>query len=598
MLYALDFECAGLSERHTPGTVHCFSLASRDSHTQELTSVSYRWTPENIMLLKHLVECGTEWVFHNAAYDVGVARTHGVDIKEGSYDDTMCMFYSMYPGQPAGLDDVCQQFLGRGKGAKVDFSTWSVDMEVYNALDAELTLDLFYTLCHELDCWPDAKDSYLHVDLPYVERIIEMTKHGVSINRAACAEEIVIQKEVVKEAYAELMTFAPRGVKPSASSVLHKKYGANLLGMQVTTQFNPGSNPHVIQMFSKLGIDIPGLTKSGQPQVNNIFLESVDHDFARQLLRYRKASKFLSAFLEAIYSRVSDDSPRLRGSFRQFHVKTGRLSCADPNLQNVPSRDERGAKIRRMFVPADGCFFLVGDLDRIELVVLGFELERYGISSVLSDRIKSGEDVHQSNTDDWSTICNKVLERKRCKNGIFAIIYGCGVKKFADTVGCTVADAKRVFAESPLIAAVLQLKTLTVNEAIAGKGFFTNCLGRQLYVPDIMMSGKTRAGGERKVFNYRIQSAAGDAFKILQNDASSSPALTEMKLLLVVHDEAVYETPDLSSYTTYERMAYLAEYCQILSGQFSTDQLLRTDNGIWASIRCEFHHGLNWYDAK
>lgn len=591
---ALDFETAGLTERYKPGTVWCYSLADGNKST------SYRWSVDTTAYLQELA-CDTDvrFIMHNAAFDVGVARTHGVDIRPDSYEDTMCMFYSLYPGQPADLDNVAWQFLRRRKLPKVAFTQWTPEMAVYNEADAELTFDVYQELRRELDEWPNAAEMYETTELPYIERIIEMQAYGIYINRGALLEEIAEQEVVVHENYVELLRLFPRGVPPSQSHALTRKYGNNLLGgFTPTVQFNPDSPDHVIYACKQLNIPITGVTKNGKPQVDGKFLETADTPFTDTLLKYRKSSKFLTSFLRNVETRTSIEQPRLHGSFKQFHVKTGRLSAAQPNLQNVPARDERGAKIRRMFVAEQGRYLYVGDLDRIELVVLGYELERYLGYTTLSDRIKSGEDVHQSNTDEWGVIAKKLLTRKRCKNGIFATVYGCGVNKFAATIGIDVSAAKVIFQENELMVAIKQLREIMVQEAVDGEGFFENCMGRNLYVPDIMSRNSAfRAAAERQVFNYRIQSAAGDVFKMLQNNAAVTAGKLALRLLIVVHDEAVYETPDMSHIPEDEHESILDADCNMMSNLFSSDTIL-SDGDVWAAVRCKFHWGSDWYDAK
>jgi len=563
------------------------------SSTTEGSGVT-EWDVSACMQIQTLIDIHDQVVFHHAAYDLAYLINNGVFIPQGKVQDTQALFYCLFPGQRSSLSALSRQFLSKDKLESPSFDRVTDELLEYNLQDARLTLELWETRVEEAEEWEGVMDFYYDVERPYIFIILEMEMNGCFINKQALEEEKELQRQIVYEAECELHQLA--GVLEDRKNKLNS---SPLMSRKATRKFNPNAVADIIAVLQKQGVKIPGTTKTGKPKVDAAFLEKTDTPFTKALLKYRKSSKFLTTFLEGIENKL-DIRGRIHTSFRQFDVNTGRLSSANPNLQNIPSRDERGAKIRRMFVAPEGRMLYVGDLDRIELVVLGFYLELYLGYSTLSDRIKTGEDVHQSNAHDWSQIVGHELSRKPCKNGIFALVYGCGVRTFAQTIGCTLEQAQEIFKRAELIVEVNRLREIFIQLAREADGVITNWMGRQLYVPNVVSRDFVlRSRGERQVFNYMVQSTAGDVFKTFQIDSKEKrlhsplfdldPTLTQ---LLVVHDEAVLEGIVQPSKEEYQKI------CNGLSSLYSSTDVLNDNEGVFAKVSCEFHWGNNWYDTK
>lgn len=581
---AVDLETAGLEARYDP-SVPIWCVGTHDGKVGHCIEFNQGAVDE---LNKHLAD-GYKFIFHNAAFDVPILRRHGVKVFPGTYHDTMAMAYCLFPGEFVSLDNLAAEWLGERKYVKPRFNAYTPEMKTYCIKDCELTYNLYHRLHEELQEWESAYEFYNTIELPYVERIIEMQSNGVQIDW----EQEELYKEEVKQILADIKnkfyTFPEvrKGIPCSDSEEKAARIPKNnMLGIKATEKFNPDAARHIACVLERRGHKLP-LTKKGNKSTSKDTLSLINDPFVDVLSDHRKYIKIADTFIPALENHNLNG--RVYGEFNQFSVRTGRLSSSNPNMQNVPSRDERGAAMRKMFVASNG-YLLVGDLDRIELVVLGYELEKYLGYTKLSDRIKDGVDVHTANKEEWSEIVGVELTRKKCKNGVFALNYGCGMKKFAATVGCSEEAAKQIFEKSEYITYVMQLRDIYIEEALNNDCVLNNYFGRNLYIPELGSKNKAKQiVGERLALNYRIQSTAGDVFKVLQLNAQGVQLQYGLKQLIVVHDECIYET------TLGIREAFEASHH--LTNTFTTSDLLKYGD-VWAKISCEFFVCKNWWQGK
>jgi DNA polymerase-1 len=581
-------------------------------------ALSYDYSDaDDRLLITHLLEGGIEYddtfVFHNAAFDVTTLRLNGFNIV--NYHDTMCMSYVMNPApmQNHSLGNLAQ--MAGGEKTHFDFSTtkseddedydeWASDLSEYNINDVEITRKVFDYLSSEMDKDESLWDYYFGIELPYIERIIEMLQNGVLMDLPTLQRMLsaltIDQTEMVKEleiaggfiegkevVYSRKVLFA---TKPKLQFV-----GYNRRGDETTydhcelAPFNPNSGSQIEKVLLKDGFtDFPVFTKAGAPSFNREALEQIPHPLARKIIALKDLQavlKFVPPLMEVEYDG------RLRTSFKQFNTVTGRLSSASPNLQNMPAQKKAGDvysyraddayNIRKCFIAPEGYQLVVGDLNRIELVVLAFYLEWVLNFSAMADAVRAGEDLHQSNADLWG------CERRVAKTVIFCLVYGGGANKIAHITGISVKEAKQVIARIYATTPIEELKAELISYARKNRGYFKDVLGRRLHVPAIVFDkkGQEYARAERQCFNYLIQGGAASIFKKLQNDAAVR--YPEYKQLLTVHDETVYEVRSDS--------AQLA--CEHLTSVYTNDTLL-SSGGIAVPITCSFHYGNNWYDAK
>jgi DNA polymerase-1 len=343
-------------------------------------------------------------------------------------------------------------------------------------------------------------------------------------------------------------------------------------------------------------------TKAGAPSFGRDALEQIPHPMARKII----ALKDLQAVLKFVppLMEVNTDG-RLRTSFKQFNTVTGRLSSASPNLQNMPAQKKAGDvysyraddayNIRKCFIAQEGYQLVVGDLNRIELVVLAFYLEWVLEFSTMADAVRAGEDLHQSNANLWG------CERRVAKTVIFCLVYGGGANKIAHITGISVKEAKQVIARIYATTPIEELKSELIAHVRKNRGYFKDVLNRRLHVPAIVFDkkGQEYARAERQCFNYLIQGGAASIFKVLQNNAAERYYdemykivdtiynLEPARQLLQVHDEVVYEVRD----------EFAEDACKVLTSLYTNDTIL-SRNGKAVPITCEFQFATNWYDAK
>lgn len=558
-----------------------------------------------------------KFVFHNAAYDVACIRTHGGDIMPNRYEDSQALAYCLFPSLPTGLAPLARHWLDRTKKPQPPFDKMSEELYLFNLEQVDLTYHLWHALLEEAKEWENVLPFYDEIERPYIERIMCMEKTGSYINRQELEVAIKAAKEERNKHLVELFKFCRSVPKKPTKSKTNKHRIAT--GMVDLEEFNPDSDHHIrYYLYEVLKVPISKQTKGGNPSIDKYVLASLSEkdgvvgEFARTLDTYNGWQTYLNTFLLTIeelldkrmldYGLTDEPTNLIRTNFKQFHVNTGRLSSRQPNLQNIPARGDRGAAIRRMFLAPENCALVVGDLDRIELCVLAFYLEAVLGYALFNDRIKTDPDVHQSNTNDWSAIVGKELERKHVKNATFATIYGCGIRKFAQTLGITVEQAKKIFGESELMLSVQEMRRVFINECRQNGGVIQNFFGRNLYIPNLMARDKAvQASGERQVFNYMIQSTAGDVFKLKQLQAVRLEIMYDLRQSLVVHDECIYIAPynEPVLYVDLDeaRKEYLDKVCEDLSNCYSDNEILKTGD-VWTPVSCKFHWANNWYDAK
>ena len=554
-------------------------------------------------------------VFHNSAFDLSVIKTHyGDELYERiQYHDTMLMAYCLNTAIPSySLDNLAELFLGKKKVKVADFRTASQEQLIKRVIgDIKLTQDLFYQLKEELQEDEEAWEHYKGIELPYVRRIIEMQLNGLQVDTAKLAHtdkllnryHSKLSLSIRKKFYAfkggrwkgrnDYTYLMPNGEWFESSY-------SNLGGKQTWEHcklepWNPNSPQQTCKVLKKLYPRVEWnfrKTKDGKDTVKSEELiemaEVKNLPLLNLLANQNKTSHYISSFVTPI-NKLMRDTGRIYANMNQIVTRTGRLSSSNPNLQNIPRKGKVGSLFRSVFTARPGYSVVVGDLDRIELVVLAHYLEEYGFSTYMADAIRSGADLHSVNTESWickqSDVSAETWARSRdaAKKGIFTLVYGASDEKFAHTMGMSIAQAQEVKLKIQESTGLFDFRDMVTRQAIANGGLLHDWLGRRLYVPELL-SAETKAEGERKINNYIIQSTAGSVFKVLQNDASFALNILDIDnyLCVVVHDEAFYEVST----------EQVDEAISVLNSSFCNDQLLNI------AVTANFKAALNWKDAK
>ena len=337
-------------------------------------------------------------------------------------------------------------------------------------------------------------------------------------------------------------------------------------------------------LFDKLGLPPYGKTKTGY-STNIEVLEKLlgKHPIVEKIMDYRKLTKLKSTYADALLRYIGPDG-RIRTTLNMTVTATGRLSSADPNLQNIPVRTELGGEVRRMFVASPGCVLVDADYSQIELRILSCLAD----DKVMQQAFLDGEDIHRATASQVFGVPREEvtpLMRSRAKAVNFGIVYGISDYSLSQDIHVTRAEA-RAYMDSYLAhySGVKAYMARVVAQA-KEKGYAETLFGRRRYLPELKASNfNLRSFGERVAMNMPVQGTAADVIKLAMIRVAKRLAaeLPEAKLLLQVHDELIAECPEALAKKT---AAILTEEMQ-----GAVD--------LAVPLTAEAHFAKNWYDAK
>ncbi|MBA3917714.1 MAG: DNA polymerase I [Gemmatimonas sp.] len=472
-------------------------------------------------------------IAQNAKYDMLVLRGAGVRLA-GLAFDTMLASYVLDPGRRShGLDMLAFEHLGHsmtsyeqlcGKGkTQLPFDVVPVDAaRDYSCEDVDITMRLRAHLEPQLAAH-EVLALMQDIEVPLVEVLADMEWDGVAIDLAWFASlktRFQAEREKVEQAiYAE-----------------------------AGHEFNINSNPQLrVVLFEELGLPVKKKTATGPSTDASVLQELAEegHTLPTLLMEYREIFKLEGTYIDSLPRLVHPRDHRLHTSYNQTVAATGRLSSADPNLQNIPIRRELGREIRRGFVPRSGWRLLSADYSQIELRLLAHLSDDPAFVSAF----KAGGDIHKQTAAiifgvDLADVTSDM--RARAKTINFATIYGQGAHALSRQLKITHAEAK-AFIETYFerFAGVKAFLEQCVVDARA-RGYVETLFKRRRYIPELKERNfNIRAFGERVAANAPIQGSAADLIKIAMirvHRALSAEGLAS-RMLLQVHDELVFELP-------------------------------------------------------
>lgn len=582
--------------------------------TDKKVLYSSYWNDNSVEELNELIDelIEKEYVlgFHNGKFDVGVLRHAGVNIPVNTlqnvyWHDTMCMSYVLYPTEMVHHSlSVLAELVDEEKLSMVHD-----DLLEYNIQDCIITAKLLKYFMPLLEEDESLYDYYSLVELPYIEVLIDIESTGLHIDIDALERakaDYQLQIEELRHQINLIAGFTPGKVTEYSTKVFshyqivvdegktfqrpyyvgHYKGAYNRCEL---CSLNTNSGAQVIDALKRLYKFKPtAFTAKGTPKTDVKTLQAISQErypLIKLVLEQSKLSSIMSKFFISIGEMLDEDGI-VFGDFNQFNTRTRRLSSSQPNLQNIPVRDERGQLVRKCFVPPKDYNLLVGDLDRIELVVLSYYLEAITGSTTLADMIRENVDVHTVNAKNWG------VDRPVAKNGVFCVVYGGGRNKLAETLNIPRKEAQKLLdAMNDQFPEIFELKQYAIEVLEKNNGYSYDLFGGRIVIPEILSQEPSiRSSGERKSLNYLIQGTAGSIFKYLQIEAyhkireEYQQLAKYIKFAAVVHDELlVYAHEHIDP----DNLASL------LSDTFTTNDLL---NGI--PISATFKAGDNWYDAK
>ncbi len=467
-------------------------------------------------------------VGQNIKYDMLVLGNYGVEVG-GPMFDTMIAHYVLQPELHHGMDYLAEIYLKydtikieeligpKGKNQKNMRDLSPSDVYKYACEDADVTLKLKNILEKELK-ENGVEDLFHKIEMPLVPVLAYMERNGVRIDTEALKEtsrHFTLRMNQIEEE-------------------VHQLAG---------TDFNIASPKQVGEvLFDRLKItDKAKKTKTGQYVTSEEVLESLrgKHEIVGKILEHRGLKKLLGTYIDALPQLINPKTGRIHTSFNQTVTATGRLSSSNPNLQNIPVRNEDGKEIRKAFIPDDGCEFFSADYSQIELRIMAHLSE----DPHMIEAFQKGQDIHAATA---AKIYKEKLEdvtreqRSKAKTANFGIIYGISVFGLAERLNVDRKEAKELidgyFENYPNVKAYMDKSIEVARE----KGYIETIFKRKRYLPDInSRNAVVRGYAERNAINAPIQGSAADIIKVAMINIYRrfKEEGIKSKMILQVHDE-------------------------------------------------------------
>lgn len=513
-----------------------------------------------------------EKVGQNLKYDILSLRNYGIHVR-GKLFDTMIAHYLLNPELRHGMDYMAETYLQyttvpieeligpRGKNQK---SMRDVDKQTvcdYACEDADITLKLKNILQEEIK--NNNFEHLLHeIESPLIYVLADMEWAGVRLDLDALAQ-------LSEKLNGELQAIE-----------------SEIIGI-AGEEFNVNSPKQIGEiLFDKLKIiEKPKKTRTGQYSTSESELEKLrnKHPIIEKILEQRGLKKLLGTYIDAFPLLVNPRTGKVHTSFNQTVAATGRLSSTNPNLQNIPIRDERGKEMRRVFIPDEGCAFLSADYSQIELRIMAHLSE----DKNMLDAFNKGQDIHAATAAKINHIPIEEATadmRRKAKTANFGIIYGISVFGLSERLNIPRAEAKELidgyFATYPDVKRYMDESIAKARE----NGYVETLLGRKRFLADINSKNAiVRGYAERNAINAPIQGSAADIIKVamirifnrLEKEGLKS------KMILQVHDELNFNVP------TEELEAVKKIVTEEMENAYKLRVPLKTDCGV----------GENWLEA-
>jgi DNA polymerase-1 len=468
----------------------------------------------------------------NLKFDIQVLANYGITVR-GRLFDTMIAHYLLEPDMRHNMNLLSEVYLSyspvhiesligeKGHGQKTMRDVPTESIKEYAVEDADVTLqlkDVFEPKIKAEGLAGLADD----IEMPLIPVLASMERNGVILNR-------------------EELKAITSGLRDDIIALETEIYA--LAG----TEFNISSPKQLGDiLFIRLKLDDKArITKTKQFVTNEEILQRLTHKhpIVDKVLEYRGLKKLLTTYVEALPLLVAKKTGRIHTSFNQAVASTGRLSSNNPNLQNIPVKDERGREIRKAFVPAEGSLFLSADYSQIELRLMA-HLSRD--SSMISD-FMSGNDIHAATAAKIFKVGLAEVTREmrsRAKTANFGIIYGISSFGLSERLTIGRKEAKELidgyFASYPGVKTYMEESIRKARE----KGYVTTMFGRRRYLRDIHSRNQVvRGNAERNAINAPIQGSAADIIKIAMVRIHERLGAENFrsKMILQVHDELIFE---------------------------------------------------------
>lgn len=515
---ALNAKLVGLSFSYKENEAFYVPIPNNDDEALKIVN-EFKLVYENEKIIK---------IGQNIKYDLQVLKNYGIDLK-GKMFDTMIAHYVLQPELHHGMDYLAEAYLHystikieeligpKGKNQKNMRDIPPEEVYEYACEDADVTLKLKNIFEKELK-ERNADHLFYNIEMPLVKVLAYMERNGVTVDTDSLRE--------TSRLYTARMNEIEQEIK-------------NLVGID----FNISSPKQVGEiLFDKLKIvEKAKKTKTGQYVTSEEVLESLKskHPVVRKILDYRGLKKLLSTYIDALPLLINPQTGKIHTSFNQTITNTGRLSSSNPNLQNIPVRDEDGREIRKAFIPEKGCEFFSADYSQIELRIMA---HLSGDENMI-EAFKEGLDIHAATAAKvYKEKIEEVtkIQRSKAKTANFGIIYGISPFGLAERMGVDRKEAKDLidgyFITYPKVKIYMDKSIQKARE----KGYSETICNRRCYLPDIHSHNAiVRGYAERNAINAPIQGSAADIIKIAMINIYNRfiQEGIRSKMILQVHDE-------------------------------------------------------------
>ncbi len=493
-----------------------------------------------------------------------------VPYRKKRYFDLLVAAYLLNPlKNDYALEDIAGEYLGLtipdkgqvcGKASYADtYADHPREFMEYACFQAYVCLMAAPLLGEKLSA-QGMEDLMYEIEMPLTRVLHDMESYGVQVK----PDEL--------RAYGEALT----GRIAELEQAIYQQAGC---------EFNINSPKQLGEvLFEKMGIKGGKKTKTGYSTAADVLEKlSPDYPVVADILEYRGLAKLKSTYAEGLAAYI-DEGGRIHSTFNQTITATGRISSTEPNLQNIPMRMELGRRIRKVFVPMEGCLFMDADYSQIELRILAHMSE----DAQLIEAYQMEEDIHRITASKvFHTPFEKVtdLQRRNAKAVNFGIVYGISSFGLSQDLSISKKEAadyiEQYFETYPGVKRFLDHMVETAKE----QGYVTTMYGRRRPIPELSSSNfMQRSFGERVAMNSPIQGTAADIMKIAMIRVWENLHRENLKsrLILQVHDELLIET-------------YIGEEEQVR--QILTDQMQQAAN-LAVTLEIDLHTGDNWYESK
>jgi DNA polymerase-1 len=550
-------ELLGISFSVEPHKAHYVAV----SHSESIYSHTLPNAKEVLEIFRSILEDSKiKKVGQNIKYDVLVFRNHGIELKGVSFD-TMIASYILNPGERRhNMDDMAVDYLNYktitydelvGTGKKKQ-NLYDIDPDLvsdYACEDADITYQLYNVLAKKIGK-EDTKNIFFDIEMPLLSVLAQMEYQGILVEPNYFGGLSEIFEKKIKEHEKNIHFYAGKSFNINSTKELQ------------------------IVLFEDLRLPAEKKTQTGFSTDHSV-LESLQgtHPIIDDLLAIRKFSKLKSTYSDTLPTLINAKTGRIHTSYNQTIAATGRLSSTNPNLQNIPIKDEEGRLLRKGFITSPGFEILSLDYSQIELRIMA----HFSKDPNMVGAYKSGEDIHRKTAAGLYGVKEKDVTpemRNKAKIVNFSVIYGVTSFGLSNNLKVSRKEAKefidRYFAQYQGVKSYMDFTVEFCKE----HGYVETLLGRKRYLPDINSKHKMASEAAKRVaINSPIQGTSADMIKVamikIQNNIEREKY--KSRIILQVHDELVFEVHSSEKKSFFEMAKYEMENALKLSVPISVE---------------------------